>query len=73
MAEGEREVTAQVETGDPDGELVPLTRCLCGQTYEAWEQILAPYRDAPPMPCCGARLCAAVTVRVYHLQEAPAT
>jgi len=69
MRQGDVEVTARTETGDNDGELVPLTRCVCGQGYPPWKAILAPYRDAQPMPCCGARLYAAVTVRVYQVSE----
>jgi len=69
MSQGNVEVTAQTETDDNDGELVPLTRCVCGQGDQLWEAILAPDRDAQPMPCGGARLYASVSVRVYQIPE----
>ncbi len=42
---------------NPDDEMLPITKCLCGATFKAWEMNVSVYRDDPTtMPCCGRRV-----------------
>jgi hypothetical protein len=36
-----KDVTAEVKTGDIDGELLPITKCVCGKTFDPWTQAMA--------------------------------
>ncbi len=39
------DVTSQVSFGENDGEYLPLTRCVCGHTFEPWDEVISIYRD----------------------------
>ena len=64
------DVTSQVETGSVDDEHMPITRCVCGATFPAWERIISIY-DNPdwitPCPKCGRRFFFQPSVKVYEL------
>ncbi len=60
-------VTEQVSLGEPDGELAPLLRCVCGKEFEPWSRVISIYDDASarPMECCGRRLIFRQSIAVY--------
>jgi hypothetical protein len=53
---------------DIDGERMPLTRCMCGETFVAWKgPIVGIYADSPTeLPCCGRRVWFSQDVRVHQ-------
>ena len=68
---GVKDVTAEVQTGEIDGESLPVTRCLCGMEWHAWEgPILSVYGDDPyECPECHVKLFFSNAVTVYALAE----
>ena len=66
-----KDVTAEVRTGEIDGESLPVTRCLCGMEWEAWEgPILSVYGDDPyECPECHVKLFFSNQIIVYALAE----
>jgi hypothetical protein len=63
------DVTKQVEVGLPDGELLPLTKCVCGAEFGLWEFTINAYQDNPNQcPKCGRLMYFRNDLRVY---EAP--
>jgi hypothetical protein len=62
------DVTALVTLADnPDDELVPLARCVCGATFTRWQMPISIYPEhADAMPCCGRRLYFRNHVRVFE-------
>lgn len=52
-----KDVTAEVEFGDVDGEVMPLTKCVCGATWDGWAgPALSIYEDDPQeCPACHRR------------------
>lgn len=67
----DRDVTERVQLADnPDDELVPLARCVCGKTFERWHLTISIDRECTgPMPCCGRRLYFQNHVRVFEVTE----
>lgn len=66
----ERDVTPQTRFGNSDDELLPLTRCVCGQTFKLWELTLSVYADDPTrMDCCGRRLYFSNNVRILEVTD----
>ena len=64
----DKDVTKVVKFEDNDGEVLPLTRCVCGTTWPAWEFQLGVYRDlARGCPRCGRRLYFAMKVLVFEV------
>lgn len=60
------DVTKQVEFGTPDDELLPLTRCVCGQDFHLWDQSLSIYKDdCWQCPQCGRKLYFRNGIKVY--------
>ena len=66
----DRDVTEQVTFEFNDDEALPLTRCVCGKKFRAWECILGVYPDMPDAcPACGRYLYFSVEIRVYEVVE----
>lgn len=64
-----RDVTDQVEFGPVDDECLPLLKCVCGHTFEAWTMIISIYDEHPTVcPCCKRKLFFRVAVRVYQVE-----
>ena len=63
-----RDVTEDTRTGDPDGEHVPLTKCVCGATWDGWNgPILSIYSDDPTeCPTCHRRFYVNIRVEVME-------
>lgn len=53
-----QDVTAEVQYGSVDDELLPLTRCVCGAEWFAWEGPILQTDPSEPYECehCHAKL-----------------
>ena len=61
-------VTRQVRVGNPDDEICPLLRCVCGQEFKPWDQTISIYRDDPTeMTCCGRRLYFRNAIQIFEV------
>lgn len=61
------DVTDSFEWGDIDGELLPITKCVCGATFTRWDFVLESYSDRPrECPKCGRRFYFALFVAIYE-------
>lgn len=64
-----KEVTSLVEWDFPDGEDLPLLRCICGATWKPWQgPILSIYEEAPT-EClnCGRSFFWKMRVEVFEI------
>jgi DNA-directed RNA polymerase subunit RPC12/RpoP len=62
------DVTSQVCFGNNDAECLPLSRCVCGQGFQLWDQILGVNKDRPwTCPHCGAKLFFQVGIQVFKI------
>ncbi|GAH60215.1 unnamed protein product, partial [marine sediment metagenome] len=50
--------------------LLPLTKCVCGKKYPAWDFTLGIYKDMPT-GCleCGRKLYFGVSIKVYEIGD----
>jgi len=66
----DKDVTDFVEFSNNDDEVLPLTKCVCGQKFGAWSFHLSIYRDhADPCPNCGRRLYFLLDIKVYEVRD----
>ena len=65
------DVTEQVSFEWNDDECLPLTKCVCGATWQAWAgPILGIEKDwADACPECGRKLYFGISIRVYEVVE----
>jgi len=63
------DVTDQVEFNNPDDELLPLTKCVCGKTFESWDFNIGVYDDMPT-ECsnCGRKFVFENNVKVFQVE-----
>jgi hypothetical protein len=67
----DKDVTQLVSFENNDDEMLPLTVCVCGAEYPAWEFILGIYRDMARKCACGRRLYFSNGIRVYEVVDSP--
>lgn len=62
------DVTDRVKCDNNDGELLPLTKCVCGKKFTPWDFVLGIYRD-DPNECdrCGRKLYFRNKITVYQV------
>ena len=66
----DKDITSQVQFGGVDGELLPLTKCACGQEFDYWDFVLSIYRVEPDVcPNCGRKMYFKLEVTVYEVVE----
>ena len=64
------DVTGEVAFDDSDGELLPITHCVCGAAFAPWNLIISIYReDAARCPRCGRKLYFRNEIRVYEVRR----
>jgi hypothetical protein len=64
----DKDVTAEVEYGDIDGDLMELQRCVCGAEFDRWAFVMSLDRaDASDCPACGRRLYFSYSVTVLEV------
>jgi len=65
-----KDITDKVEFGGNDDELLPLTKCICGKTFESWTFILNADKSSPTKClACGRNLYFEIGIRVYEIKE----
>ena len=64
------DVTKQVDFHFNDDEWLPITKCVCGEKFSAWDFIISIYEDSPyKCPKCGAKLFWGSNIKVYQIIE----
>jgi hypothetical protein len=68
----DKDVTAQVDFGLNDDEILPLTKCVCGAKWSMWGgPYLSIYRDTPyGCPECGRKMYFRISIRVFEVKDA---
>jgi hypothetical protein len=65
-----QEVTKQVSFGNPDDELLPITKCACGQEWESWDFSIGIYEDEPKQcPACGRSFYFRNNIKVFEVDK----
>jgi hypothetical protein len=54
--------------GNIDGDLLPITKCICGQEFELWDFSIWNFEHSE-CPSCNRKLHFEVSVRIYETQE----
>lgn len=68
--DGIRDVTGMVDFELPDDESLPITQCLCGAKFAAWDFIIGAYEDgARACPRCSRSLYFVPSVRVKWIRR----
>ncbi len=65
-----QDVTDSVDFENNDDECLPLTKCVCGQKFEAWDFIISIYNDSELIhkcPKCGRGFIFSNEIRVYQV------
>ena len=63
-----REVTTSVKYQLPDDEFLPITKCVCGQEFQAWDFTISIYSNmATECPKCKAKLFFSPRIAIYQL------
>jgi|ETNvirnome_6_100_1030635.scaffolds.fasta_scaffold75246_4 hypothetical protein len=60
------DVTHLVNFENPDDECLPLTSCICGKEFDAWEVVLSIYEDDAWECDCGAELYFESDIKVFN-------
>lgn len=64
------DVTDKVDYTWPDDESLPITKCVCGAVFRAWEFPIHIYADHPmECPKCGRKLFYRQAIQVFEVQE----
>jgi hypothetical protein len=65
----DKDITKDCEYYDNDGDCLPLLKCACGETFDAWDFILSTERDRPHACRCGRRLYFTNAITIYEILE----
>lgn len=65
-----KDITQEVDFQNNDDECLPLTKCICGQTFSPWEFIISIYdEDARECPSCHRKMFFRLGIRVFQVEE----
>lgn len=65
-----KDVTSEVQFGNNDDEHLPLTKCICGETFELWGFMIGVYKDDPDeCPECGRKYYFSNSIVIYQIEE----
>ena len=66
----DKDVTNLVDFSGNDGELLPITKCVCGEKFVAWNFSISIYREnAYSCPKCNRKLYLSLAIRVYEVVD----
>jgi hypothetical protein len=65
------DITKNVDFGDVDGYSLPITRCVCGQIFELWNEVLPSLCDGDKWECpsCHRKLVFENSITVYEIED----
>lgn len=64
-----KDITNLVDFGLNDDEYLPLTRCVCGQTFKYWGFVISMDSEGTECPNCDRRLYFKVAIRIFEVEE----
>ena len=66
----DKDITESVQFRNNDGEFLPLTECVCGAEFIAWDFVLSVYEDrAMACPNCNRRMYFRFNITVYEVVD----
>lgn len=65
----DRDISKDCTWGNPDDEMLPLTRCPCGRTWATWEFNISIYRENPVECQCGRKLYFTQSITVWEVVD----
>jgi len=60
-------VTPYFRYGDIDGELLPITRCICGAEWKPWSGMVLDWNDPTECPECGRKFTWSTSITIYEV------
>jgi hypothetical protein len=65
------DVTHKVDFGEVDGYSLPIIRCICGQHFEYWYEVLPSLCDGDMWECpnCHRKLAFENSITVYEIED----
>jgi DNA-directed RNA polymerase subunit RPC12/RpoP len=64
-----KDVTFLVDFESNDDECLPITKCVCGETFPAWDFIISIYpENAYECPKCNRKLFFSNSIRIYEVE-----
>jgi len=64
------DVTDKVNFGDVDGECIPITKCVCGESFVPWDFIISIYKDdTHTCPKCNRKLYFSMKIQVFEIND----
>lgn len=65
-----KDVTDQMSFENPDDELLPVTKCVCGAIFEPWSMMVSIYKDTPTeCPYCHRKFVFQNIIRIYEIEK----
>ena len=65
-----KDVTDKVQFGLNDDECLPLEKCVCGELFDYWSEVIGIYKEyAWKCPKCGIELIFRPSIRVYSVNN----
>lgn len=65
-----KDITSQVDFLNNDDELLPITKCVCGEEFDSWEFCVSIYEnEAHSCPKCGRKFFFRLGIRVFEVEE----
>ena len=66
----DKDITSLVNFGNNDGELLPITKCICGTRFIAWDFIISIYPDTPyECPSCKRKLYFSLSIKLFEKER----
>jgi len=63
------DVTKKVDFRNPDDETLPITKCVCGSTFEPWTFTISIYDDSLySCPACGRKFYFRNEIHVFEVR-----
>lgn len=62
------DVSRQMDWNNPDDEHLPVTKCVCGTEFVAWNFMISIYEDSPnKCPSCGRKFFFSNSIHIYEV------
>ena len=64
-----KDITKDTDSGLPDDESLPLTKCKCGQEWDLWGGPILAFDYPTECPNCKRQLVWGITIKIYEVEE----